>query len=49
MLEVIHSSETSVPIRATQHHIAENGILHNECCENLKFYTHVGLSIYQDI
>jgi hypothetical protein len=37
MKEVIHSSETSVPTRATWHHIPE-GILHSHHCENLKSY-----------
>jgi hypothetical protein len=35
MMELIHSSETSVLTRATQCHIPEYGILHSHCIENL--------------
>jgi hypothetical protein len=37
MMEAIRSSETSVLIRATQRHIPEDGILHNNRRETLKF------------
>jgi hypothetical protein len=38
MMEAIHSSETLVLTRATQHNIPEDDILHSHCCENLKSY-----------
>jgi hypothetical protein len=38
MMEVIHSSETSVLMTATQRHIPEDGILHSYRCENLISY-----------
>jgi hypothetical protein len=38
MMEAIYSSETSVIIRATCHHIPEDGILHSHRRENLKSY-----------
>jgi hypothetical protein len=38
MTEGIHSSETSVLTRATQHYIPEGGILHSHRRENLKSY-----------
>jgi hypothetical protein len=36
MMEVIRSSEMSIPTRATQHNIRKNGILPSHCSENLK-------------
>jgi hypothetical protein len=38
MLVAIHSSETSVLTRATQHQIPEDGIFHSHRHENLKSY-----------
>jgi hypothetical protein len=38
MMEAIHSSETSVLIRAPQPHIPEDAILHSHRRENLKSY-----------
>jgi hypothetical protein len=38
MMEVIHSSETSILRRATSFNISEDGILHSHCRENLKSY-----------
>jgi hypothetical protein len=38
MTEAIRSSETSVLTRATQRHIAEDGVLHSNGRENLKIY-----------
>jgi hypothetical protein len=37
-MEAILSSETSVHIRSTWHHIPEDGILHCHRCENLRSY-----------
>jgi hypothetical protein len=37
-MEVILSSETSVPTRATRHHLPDDGIPHSHCHENLKSY-----------
>jgi hypothetical protein len=36
MMEALHSSETSVLIRATLHNITEDAIIHSHCHENLK-------------
>jgi hypothetical protein len=41
MMEMIHSSETSVPTRATWCKILEDSILHNHRHENLKSYMEV--------
>jgi hypothetical protein len=38
MMEALHSSETSVLIRATLRNIREDGILHSHRHENLKSY-----------
>jgi hypothetical protein len=38
MMEVIHSSKTSVLTRTTLCNIPENYILHSHHCENLKSY-----------
>jgi hypothetical protein len=38
MMEVILSSKTSVPTRATRHQIPESGILYSHRHENLKSY-----------
>jgi hypothetical protein len=38
MIEEIHSSESSVPTRATHRHIPKYGILHSHRYENLKSY-----------
>jgi hypothetical protein len=38
MMETIHSSETSVLIRATRRHIPEDGILRSHRRENIKSY-----------
>jgi uncharacterized membrane protein len=38
MMYVIHSSEKSVITRATWCHVTGEGILHSQCCENLKYY-----------
>jgi hypothetical protein len=38
MIETIRSAETSVLTVASRRHISEDGILHNHCRENLKFY-----------
>jgi hypothetical protein len=38
MMKTILSSETSVLIRATQHHMPEDDILHSHRRENLKSY-----------
>jgi hypothetical protein len=37
MMDMIHSSETSVLMTVTWHHIPEDSILHSHCCENLNF------------
>jgi hypothetical protein len=37
MMEVLHSSETSVLTKATLCSMSE-GILHSQCCENLRSY-----------
>jgi hypothetical protein len=37
MMEAMHSFETSLHTKATQRNIAEDGILHNQRCENLKY------------
>jgi hypothetical protein len=44
MMEVISSFETSIPTRATLHHIPDDGILHSHHHENLKSYTEYVLS-----
>jgi hypothetical protein len=38
MMEKIFSSETPVPTRAAWRHMQENGTLHSDCRENLKYY-----------
>jgi hypothetical protein len=38
MMEVVHSLETFILLRATQCHIPENGIHHSHCSENLRSY-----------
>jgi hypothetical protein len=38
MMEAIRSFEISVPTRAIQHNIPEDGVLHSHCCENHKSY-----------
>jgi hypothetical protein len=38
MMEAIRSSETLVLTRATRRNIAEHGILHSHCRENLRSY-----------
>jgi hypothetical protein len=43
-MEAIRSSEMSVHISSTRHHIPEDGILHSHRCENLKSYMVVILS-----
>jgi hypothetical protein len=38
IIEAILSTETSVLARATRHHIAGEGTLHSNCCDNVKSY-----------
>jgi hypothetical protein len=38
-MEVIRPSETSVLLRTSQPNIPEDGILHYDLCENVKYYT----------
>jgi hypothetical protein len=35
MMDTISSSKTSVPAKATRHHISEDGIIHSHNSENL--------------
>jgi hypothetical protein len=48
MMEAISSSETYVLTRSTRYHFPEDGILHNDGCENLKSYiTLTGCTFYR--
>jgi hypothetical protein len=46
MIETLHSSETSVLIKATWRNIQEGGILHSHCCENLKSHSSLLMNTY---
>jgi hypothetical protein len=45
LMEALGSSETSVPTRATQRNIPEDGILHSHNCEDLKSYKLIHVAI----
>jgi hypothetical protein len=38
IIEALHSFETTILTRATERHIAEDGILHSHRREDLKYY-----------
>jgi hypothetical protein len=45
MMEVIHTSKTTILTRVTQHNIPEDNILHSHYCENFKSYTKIHVPI----
>jgi hypothetical protein len=49
MMEVLHSSETSVLIRATWRNIPEDGILHSHCRETSNLSEVAWFSLYTNV